>query len=128
MKHAALALALLIAPPALAQDSEADGDGLGMMQEGAQMFLRGLMSEAQPTIDDLQGMLEEVMPKLRDLTAESAAALAALLDKVDDFQHYQAPEFLENGDILIRRRDDAPPYVPHDERGAEGPGAVATDL
>ena len=28
---------------------------------------------------------------------------------MDDAKNYQAPERLENGDILIRRRADAPP-------------------
>jgi len=63
-----LALSLFSAP-AVAQDEE---EGIDLMQEGAELLLRGLMNEMEPAIDDL--------------------------------------EFLPNGDIIIRRSPDAPPW------------------
>jgi len=36
----------------------------------------------------------------------------ALLDKVDDWTMYELPEVLENGDIIMRRKQPAEPEKP----------------
>lgn len=42
---------------------------------------------------------------------------------VDDPRNYELPEVLPNGDIIIRRRDDAPPFDPDLDEGEEDPAA-----
>lgn len=101
------ALLCLSTAPALAQDE----DGFSLMDEGARLFLRGLMAEIEPTLDDLEGMARELEPAMRDLAEQMGPALALLLARIDDIGNYDAPVVLENGDILIRRSPDAPPYV-----------------
>lgn len=105
-----LALCLaLAAPPLAAQQAPetapppADGEseGTSLMEEGARLFLRGLLSEMEPALDDMARALSELEPMMRDLAA-----------RIDDITAYQMPEFLENGDILIRRKPDAPPWTP----------------
>jgi hypothetical protein len=115
------ALALfLAASPAAAQDStpapEEDGEGFSLMQEGARLLFEGLIDEMEPTLRDLEGMTEEMAqqlePALEFLSTEIGPAFMALVARIDDMRNYEMPEFLENGDIIIRRSPDAPPFVP----------------
>lgn len=99
-----LAAALSVAPLAAEEPAPPTGegmsDGMALMQEGAQLLLRGLMGELAPLMQDLQGM-------------------------IDDMALYHAPEVLPNGDILIRRRSpqrDQPP-----EAAPEGGDAPVED-
>ncbi|WP_096786567.1 AAA+ family ATPase [Rhodobacter sp. CZR27] len=100
---APLALCLLLAPAQAqetpAPDPEADvEEGFSLLNEGAKLLFRGLMDEMEPAIRDMGEAMGELQPALRDLLA-----------KVDDLRNYEAPERLPNGDILIRRKPDAPP-------------------
>ncbi|SEW23976.1 hypothetical protein SAMN04488515_1780 [Cognatiyoonia koreensis] len=105
---AAFALALsLVTAPATAQEAE---EGVDLMQEGAELLLRGLMNEMEPAIDDLKGLMEEFGPAVRLFADEMGPVLAEMLSKIDDIKHYEQPEFLPNGDIIIRRSPDAPPW------------------
>ena len=52
-------------------------------------------------------MMEELKPALDD-----ALDYMQSFGAVDDPRHYELPEVLPNGDIIIRRRDDAPPFDP----------------
>lgn len=108
MKRIAL-IALLAATPATAQETE---EGLNLIEEGAKLFLRGLMSEMEPAIDDFRDMMDEFGPAMQDFALEIGPALSELLARVDDLRHYSQPEFLPNGDIIIRRKPDAPPFDP----------------
>ncbi len=85
-----LAVALLgaPAPAAMAQPAEAQNDDLPL-PERMERALRDMMQDVQPT-------LEGALDYLRSFGA------------VDDPRHYEMPEILPNGDIIIRRRDDAP--------------------
>lgn len=116
---AALTLAIgLSVTPAYAQDESAEiTDGFNLMEEGAKMLMRGLMSEVEPAISGLRGSLEEMGPALAEFVATMGPALSDLLNQVDDFSNYQAPEFLPNGDIIIRRKPDAPIWVPDNDTG-----------
>ena len=102
----AIALSLTLSP-ALAQDEE---DGLDLMQEGAQILLRGLMSEMEPAIGDLTEMMEEFGPAMQLFADEMGPVLSEMLSRIDDIRHYEQPEFLPNGDIIIRRSPDAPAW------------------
>lgn len=112
---AALTLALgLTVSPATAQDGEVQ-EGFNLMEEGARMLMRGLMSEMEPAISDLRGSLEDIAPVIGEFAREMGPALSELLGQVDDFRHYDAPEFLPNGDIIIRRKPEAPIWMPENE-------------
>lgn len=110
MKHLALVLALA-ATPAFAQDPAPKAEveeGFSLMEEGAKLLLKGLMAEMEPALEDMGEALSQVEPSLKDLQPRMLEFLAL----VDDLTNYQAPERLENGDILIRRKPDAPPPPP----------------
>lgn len=96
----ALILIALTASPALAETSVAPPkgveEGMGLMQQGAEMLLRGLMANMEPALKDMGDAVAQMEPKLRELLA-----------MVDDLTNYHAPEKLENGDILIRRKTPA---------------------
>lgn len=122
MKHIAVLLALA-ATPALAQDpAPQDGagteveEGFSLMEEGAKLLLKGLMAEMEPALEDMGEALSQVEPALKDLQPK----MMELLALVDDLTNYQSPERLENGDILIRRKPDAPlpPPLPKSEDAA----------
>lgn len=118
MRHLALPIVLILsAAPVAAQED----DGFSLMDEGARLFMRGLMSELEPTFDDLEGFARELQPALRSLAEEMGPALADLMTRIDDISHYEAPVILENGDILIRRSPDAPPYAPLEDASPEEP-------
>lgn len=86
-------LCLSSALPAAAQDD----DGAIMMERGAREFLEGLMREMEPAWREMQEFLEEMGP-----------AFVELMDDVSDWSVYEAPEILENGDIIIRRKLEEP--------------------
>lgn len=120
MKHIiALTLSLSFsAAPSFAQDEE---DGVDLMQEGAELLLRGLMNEMEPAIDDLKGMMEEFGPAMQLFADEMGPVLADMLSKIDDIKHYEQPEFLPNGDIIIRRSPNAPIWdAPETEPDEDG--------
>ena len=91
----------LVALPVFAEDVPPvpKGEGFSLMEEGAKLVLRGLMTEMEPALNDMQDALKEVQPALRDLGPK----FAQLIAMIDDFKNYAAPEMLPNGDIIIRR-------------------------
>jgi hypothetical protein len=112
-----LALALILATsPALAEETTpapgAEDDGFSLMEEGAKLVLRGLMSEMEPALDEMEKALTEVGPKLEDFGSEIGPKVRQLIAMIDDFKNYDAPVMLPNGDILIRR--NAPLVSPAD--------------
>ena len=110
MKRIALILSLVATPlwaedPAPAPEVE---EGFSLMEEGAKLLLKGLMTEMEPALDEMGKALSKVEPTLKELQPR----MMELLALVDDLTNYQPPERLENGDILIRRKPDAPPPPP----------------
>lgn len=125
MKQLVLAFALAAAGPVTAQtapENEAVEEGFSLMEEGAKLLLKGLMSEMEPALDEMGKALSEMEPALKELQPK----MLELLALVDDLTNYAAPERLENGDILIRRKPDAPAPPPLPE-SAPAP-APQTDL
>ena len=112
MKHLILApvVALALTGPAAAQDAEEDGPSL--MERGAQLFFEGLMQEMEPALKDLGRLAEEFGPAFQEFAEEMGPALGAILDRVEDWSVYEPPEILPNGDIIIRRKPDAPELPP----------------
>lgn len=116
-----LALSLMLALPAVAQQvpppaqpwapppaeavpppaADAPG-GLDMIERGAGTILDDLLRKIEPHMDGIANAFGET-------TATLGPVLDDLAAQVDDIRNYQKPERLPNGDILIRRRTDAPP-------------------
>lgn len=112
----ALALTVLMAGPVPAQTADdTPSDGFNLVEEGARMIMRGLMEEMSPTIDSLRDTLEDMGPVVGDFLREMGPGLATFLNRVDDVRHYELPDFLPNGDIILRRKPDAPLFVPDTE-------------
>lgn len=112
MKHAALIIALTLAPlPALAQETPAPEaeEGPSLMERGLALFFEGFQQELEPALEGMGDALTEMKP-----------AMDSMMGMIDDMTNYQMPEMLENGDIIIRRKPEAPPIEP--------PAAPGTDL
>lgn len=92
-------LALALALPAAAQDEPP-----GLMERGAEMVLRGLLDEVEPALDEMERAFRELEPQLRAMEP----ALRDLVALIEDMGNYEAPIRLPNGDILIRRKPEAP--------------------
>lgn len=116
MKQIVLAAALGLAPlasavPAVAQEGDIE-EGFNLMEEGAKLLFRGLLEEMEPAIEDFGGVAEELVPALELLATEFGPAIVELAEVIDSVRYYHPPEVLPNGDIILRRREDAPPWVP----------------
>lgn len=96
---------MLCAAPAVAEE---EGNGKSLMQQGAELFLKGLTEQMEPALDDLKSLTEEMGPQLREFFSEMGPALGSILEEVEDWSVYEAPEMLPNGDIIIRRKPDEP--------------------
>ena len=102
----AYALALVVtASGAMAQED----DSTSLIEEGAKLFFRGLLEEMEPAIRELEGLAGEIEPAIRSFAEEMGPALRDLLEQVEDWSTYEPPVVLPNGDILLKRKQDAPP-------------------
>ncbi|MCF6443907.1 hypothetical protein [Nereida sp. MMG025] len=111
MKHRAFALAFVfsfVVAPAFAQEEDT---GKTLMERGIEMFFEGFMKEVEPLTEDLKQFAEDMEPNLQALAERMGPALQQLSDKIDDMNNYEAPEVMPNGDIIIRRKPDAPERV-----------------
>lgn len=118
MKRIALAAAvsLFVAAPALAQDEDGEvREGFNLMEEGSRLILRGLMEELGPALDEMEGLSGEMRDSVEALVSEMGPAIRQLIRLVDEARYYEPPEVLSNGDIIIRRKPDAPDYEPPEE-------------
>ena len=93
----ALCASLAFALPARAEPP-APEEGQSLIEKGFDYLFRGLLAEVEPQLKDIARDFKDLQPQLQQL-----------LSMVDDLRHYEAPRRLENGDILIPRRKDAPP-------------------
>lgn len=88
---AALAFAVLVPAVALGQDDEPSFDlDLDALKERFDRAWDSVVEELEPAF-------------------ESLARTLATMERIDSLDHYEEPVMLENGDILIRRKADAPP-------------------
>lgn len=106
-----LTLALSPAHAQTAQTGEVE-EGFDLMEEGAKLLFRGLLNEMDPAIEELKGLADEIGPQMQLFAEEMGPAFAELMAQVDDLRNYEAPELMPNGDIIIRRRQVAPEFVP----------------
>lgn len=100
-----MALCLLLALPL----TPAQAQGEDMIRRGAEMFLRGLMTELEPALKDMRDLAEKMGPGLQDYARRVAPVMRDLMEQVGDLSAYELPEVLPNGDILIRRKPVAKP-------------------
>ncbi len=123
MKHALILTAALLLPFSATAQSEESGEideGFSLIEEGAKLLFRGILSEMEPAIEEFSTLGEEVAPTLQMLATEMGPALIELFETLDDLRHYEPPEILPNGDVIIRRSPSAPVF--------EGPAAPTIDL
>ena len=130
MKRLILAAALAAAPlVGHAQDSSDEGSNA--IEEGAQLFLRGLLEEVQPPLQELAGIGATHLLTLQALVDEMGPAFAEVFEQIDSISYYQPPTILPNGDIIFRRNADAPAWEPAEaapERAEpEAPAPEQTD-
>ena len=103
----AYVLALVVTTSgAMAQEEKG---GTSLMEEGAKLFFRGLMDEMEPALRELEGLADEIEPAIRSFAEEMGPALRDLMEQVEDWSAYEPPVVLPNGDILLKRKQDAPP-------------------
>jgi hypothetical protein len=99
-----LAAGLAIAPAYGGSAGSGADTGDRPLSEQLDEAFRGLMEQMKPALDEFMETLE-------------------VLEEIDSFEHYERPEILPNGDIIIRRREDAPPLPPDDGKDpGEKPG------
>lgn len=70
---------ILMALPVQVSAQSSEENGRDLMAEALRLFMRGLMAEMEPALDDLSTLMEQ-------------------------FDSYHPPEMLPNGDIIIRRK------------------------
>lgn len=90
---------------------EAPESGAELIERGLSLFFQGLADEMDPAIDEFRRLGTEIGPELRALLLAWGGGLIKLAEQIDDFDHYDEPEVLENGDIIIRRMPSAPPLA-----------------
>lgn len=115
------AVLLLAAVPLQAQ--EADGDEKSLMEQGAELFFKGLRQEMEPALEGMLEMADQFGPSMLSFLEEMGPALADLVDEVQDWSAYHAPEILPNGDIIIRKKqaDEETPDEPELPKADDGP-------
>ena len=96
-----VAAVLATASPVAAQEESGGfGEGLDLLGEGSRMILERLLEDMRPMLDSARPFFEEELMPLMERLGEV----------VDDLSYYELPERLPNGDIVIRRSPDAPPW------------------
>ena len=119
MKPIFFAVILSLAVTRAFAAEEDPAPGMSLMDRGAQLFLEGLKHEMAPAVDGLQDLLAETGPSLRNFMLEMGPTLRDLGAQIEDWSVYEASEILPNGDIIMRRKLDAPV-----DALPEGDGAV----
>ncbi|RAP39608.1 hypothetical protein BYZ73_19630 [Rhodovulum viride] len=111
----ALLLALsLAAPPVAAQDgAPLDGTGGANRQDDDLGEGLDLLGEGMRKL--FKGLGDEIQPRMKDFAEAAEPVLSRLMDLIDDLDAYEMPERLPNGDIIIRRKPDAPPIADPDQ-------------
>jgi len=110
MKHAFAFCLILLPGLAVAEEDR----GLTLMERGAQMFMEGILKEMEPAIDNFGDLADQMGPALKNFAEEMGPRLGALMEEVEDWSLYEAPEILPNGDIIIRRKPDVSKETPEE--------------
>jgi hypothetical protein len=112
-----IAALCLSSVPAAAEDKNA---GRSLMEQGMELFLKGLQDEIAPTLDGFSALMEEIGPGLQGFLEEMGPKLGAVFSKVEDWSTYHAPEMLPNGDIIMRKKTPEEIGEPDGDENSEG--------
>lgn len=107
MKQLAFVALLLIPTAALAEEEDAPS----LMEQGMELFFEGLRQEMEPAIEGLESFAQGIGPAMAEMMEQMGPAFAELMERVDDLSNYESPEMMPNGDIIIRRKPDAPEFT-----------------
>jgi hypothetical protein len=107
------------------------GEGLDQVGEGAGQILRGLVDEARPAVtgavEGVSGIAADLLPTFRLLAQEMGPAFVEVFGDIDSIEYYDPPVITPEGDIVLRRRPDAPTWEPQPTGRAEsGPTGQAS--
>ncbi|WP_132858989.1 hypothetical protein [Shimia isoporae] len=120
MRHVLILCAALAAGPVWAEEAtptEEPDTGTSLMEEGARLFFKGLQEEMAPALEGMRGLAEQVGPKMQEFMLEMGPAMAEIVNKVEDWSSYHAPEVLPNGDIILRKKTPEEMVDPEVETG-----------
>ena len=70
-----MALAFCLSPVSAQDDTGDVTEGFDLMEEGAKLLMRGLMSEVAPAIEDLRTTLEDMGPELGEFITTMGLSL-----------------------------------------------------
>lgn len=116
IRHFTFVVALAAAPiglasPAVSQEwtpPQADSQS-----EGESSWMDGIMGGVlNNLLNDVAPEMGQVEDGMAGIAGKLGPVLADLATQIDDLRNYQMPERLENGDIILRRKADAPPPPP----------------
>jgi hypothetical protein len=93
----ALVMPLYAQDPPLPDPAPAE-EGFGLVERGMRLLFEGLIRDMEPALGEMAEAMQKLEPMARQLA-----------DLIGDVQFYDAPERLDNGDIIIRRKAGAPP-------------------
>ena len=110
----------LVPAPAFAQEAQAEQE-FSLWDWGMSWFGGTLPQDLAPALGDLQALADKFGPAV-------APALEKLTSLADDMTNYELPEMLENGDILIRRKPEAPTVAPPADAADGAASEPAVDL
>ena len=91
-------------------------------------MLRGLLEEVAPPLQELAGIANEYLPAFELFANEMGPAIAEVVSQIDSIAYYERPVIEANGDIVIRRRADAPAWVPPLAEADPAPEEPAPDI
>ena len=102
-----LAAGLAIAPAYGGSSGSGANAGDRPLSEQLDEAFRGLMEQMKPALDEFLETLK-------------------VLEGIDSIEYYERPEILPNGDVIIRRREDAPPLQRDDSKEPDEKPGVRT--
>jgi len=88
--------------------------GLAMAPASGGSDTFGERSLSKTLNETLQGLMGQMKPAYEDLVEA-----LKVFEEIDSFKNYERPEILPNGDVIIRRREDAPPLSRDDDSEAD---------
>lgn len=71
--------------------------------------------------DALRRMMDDLKPAL-----DETLKLMESFEAIGDPRHYHLPEVLPNGDIILRRKEDAPPFQEPESDAPEDDAGIKT--
>ena len=109
MKQLLLAPAFALTLAALPASAQTAQTEQSLWDWGMSFFGDAVTEELEP-LADMKALIDQFGPAI-------APTMEKLMALVDDMTNYEMPVMLDNGDILIRRKPDAPVVEPPADQG-----------